>query len=352
MDLLDELESMAINISDTPIDMVISDVDLERWQILFGLSRSEAAQAIEAHRNDFTKTRISDELWAAVKSSKESDGFDREAYEYSVNQKRSVTTKAPTVAIESGTFIVQLAGPLHCAEAIREAAQLNRTPHLATGVGEHGQTQFCEIDASAKIRLLAWLAQHHAGFRPTIVRLGKAKKDLCSHTLAPMLGLEPTLPLHRAVDDNFTPMPGQYQYPVWYFFYGTLADPQILRQHLGLEDEPTFVPAHVCGGQVGTWAGKYKALVDASMESKVFGSAFLVTSREQEDTLRFYETDKYDVVRCRIITEDGALDGLTFRFNGIADLEEGEKEEQTVKPRRFCTRGKRGGKKDKIRNLD
>ncbi|KAI1615620.1 hypothetical protein EDD37DRAFT_497627 [Exophiala viscosa] len=323
MDLLDELESMAINISDPSTNMIISDVDVERWQVLFGLSRPEAAQAIEAHRNDFTKTRVSDELWEAVRPNKEPEGFDREAYEYSITQKRVINTKATTATIESGTFIVQLGGPLNCAGAIQEAAQLNAPPQLATGVGEHGQTQFCEIDVLAKSMLVAWLAEHHPSFRPIIVRLAKAKKDLCSRTLAPMLGVDSTLPQHRAVADSFTPLPRQNDYPVWYFFYGTLADPQVLTQHLGLEEkQPSFLPAHVCGGQVRTWAGKYKALVDAPMENQVFGSAFLVTSREQEEALRFYETDKYDVVRCRIVTEDDTLDGLTFRFNGTEGLEE------------------------------
>ena len=376
MDLLDELESMAVNISDTTTNMVISDVDVERWQILFGLNCLEAAQAIEAHRNDFTKTRVSDELWEAVRPSKESEGFDREAYEYSITLKRGINTKEATACTNTGTFIVQLGGPLNCVEAIQEAAQLNTPPHLATGVGEHGETQFCEIDAPSRTRLVVWLAQHHPSFRPTIVRLAKAKKDLCSHTLAPMLGVDSTLPQHRAVADDFTPAPRQNDYPVWYFFYGTLADPQILSQHLDLAEEPALVPAHICGGQVRTWAGKYKALVDASMERRVYGSAFLVTSCKQEDALRFYETDMYDVVRCRIFTEDGTVNGLTFRFSGTAHLEEevtgngeetrakeeqetakeeqeaAKEEEETANRTRFCKRGKRGGRKNKKRHLD
>ncbi|KAK4939766.1 hypothetical protein LTR10_020050 [Elasticomyces elasticus] len=343
MDILAELESMADNVASAQTDTTRSDIDIERWQRLFSYTRSEATQAIETHRNDFARAKISDDLWEAIRPSKEAAGFDRESYGYSLLQERSVTTKSATACTESGTFVVQLAGPLNCTKVIQEAAQLNWAPQLKTGVGEHGQTQFCEIDGLAKGRLLAWLAKHRPSFRPTIVRLGKAKKDLCSYTLAPILGVETTFPQYRALMDDFTPLPRQDQYPVWYFFYGTLADPQILRQHLGLDHEPSFLPAQVCGGQIRTWAGKYKALVDASVESKVCGSAFLVETREQEDALRFYETDKYDVVRCRIIYEYGILNGLTFRFNGITDPRE---ERNTVKPKRFCTRGKRGGKKN------
>ena len=97
--------------------------------------------------------------------------------------------------------------------------------------------------------------------------------------------------------------------------HGTLADPNVLSQHLGLDKAPDYVPAQVTGGRLRTWAGKYKAIVDAPGEV-VLGSAFLVKSRAEEDVLRFYETDKYEVVRCRITTHSGGMDGLTFRFDG------------------------------------
>lgn len=327
MDFLDELESMALNVSDTTDDIKVSDADIDRWQRLFGFSRLEATEAIEAYRNDFTRIRIPDDLWGTVMSVKQAAGFDRESYEYSLTLTRrwggegnakqtAMTATTTTASSKSGTFIVQLASPLDSPEAIQQATQLNHPPHLTVGVGEDGQARFCEIDAQAKARLLAWVEEHHSGFRPTIVRLAKAKKDLCSHSQAPTLGVDSSLPQHRALADDFTPLPRQDQYPVWYFFYGTLADPQILTQHLGLDEKPSFQPAHVCGGQIRSWAGKYRALVDAPMESRAFGSAFLVSSREQEDALRFYETDKYAVVRCRIITENDTVAGLTFRFTG------------------------------------
>ena len=46
------------------------------------------------------------------------------------------------------------------------------------------------------------------------------------------------------------------------------------------------------------WAGKYKALVDGKM--RVDGMAFSVRSREDEEALRYHETENYEVVRCRI----------------------------------------------------
>lgn len=60
--------------------------------------------------------------------------------------------------------------------------------------------------------------------------------------------------------------------------------------------------------------GKYWALVDGS--DRVAGSTFSVQSKEQEDALRLYETDKYEVVKCTIHTEQGPRDGYTFLFAG------------------------------------
>jgi hypothetical protein len=52
-------------------------------------------------------------------------------------------------------------------------------------------------------------------------------------------------------------------YPVPYFFYGTLAEPETLYQKLDLNEMPTLMPAVVRGGNVKVWGEKYRALVDA-----------------------------------------------------------------------------------------
>lgn len=311
MDLFaEELESMAINVTE---EDTISEIDLERWQKLFNLPPFEASTALEGYRQDLSRKRISDEHWDAVKVEKQAEGHDRESYEYSLTLPQ--TREPPQKHDERGTFIIQLAGPLSTPAILQEAAALPKLPTIAKGVGEYGQTQFCEINGAAKSRLLSRLAKHHPGFQPTIVRLSKAAKDLCPHSQAPMLGKECSLPQHRAQCADFEPLPSPDQYPVWYFFYGTLADPAVLAQHLDLDEKPHYVPASVIGGRVRTWAGRYKALVDAPGEV-VFGSAFLVETREQEDALRFYETEKYEVVRCQITTQSDVIEGLTFRFDG------------------------------------
>ena len=207
-------------------------------------------------------------------------------------------------------------GPLNSASKVQQAAGLRELPTVATGTGESGQASFCQIDGEAKAQLLAWVAKHRSDFKPTIVRLAKAKKDLCRHSITPTLSLDATMPQNR-LEAEASPRPTQNEYPIWYFFYGTLGDPQILKHHLNLADIPTLLPAHIEGCQARTWSGRYKALVEEGPQSaRVSGSAFLVQNSAEEDALRFYETDKYEVVRCSIVTEKGMLKGLTFRFNG------------------------------------
>ncbi|KAH0845371.1 oxidoreductase domain containing protein [Fonsecaea pedrosoi] len=315
MELLAELESMALNILDVPEEGDGTlEADVARWQRLFGFEKADARRRIEEYRSDYSRVRISDELWATVKTRKEAEGYDREAYEYSLkNQPQALSpTSSATV---SGTFIVQLMEPLDSPEKIKDVAGLAEAPLIVTGVGEHGQANFCQIDGGTRAKLLDWVAEHHSGFQPTIVRLTKAKKDLCSRSIAPTLAHDSTLPQNRLDDEKDIPRPSQDEYPVLYFFYGTLADPKVLKHHLNLDTEPSLVPASIQDGEVRHW-GKYRALVDAPGLAKVFGSAFLVRSRDQEDALRFYETDRYEVVRCRIFTEDGVHQGLTFRFEG------------------------------------
>ena len=139
------------------------------------------------------------------------------------------------------------------------------------------------------------------------------------------------MPQHRLLDHPLGASPAllQDQYPVLYFFYGTLCSPKILGRQLGLKDSdplPELVSAYVLGGKVLTWAGKYKALVDAfGSTARVQGKAFVVEDREQEDALRFYETDKYEVVRCGIYVKEMVLPGLAFRFCGL----EGELDMET-----------------------
>lgn len=154
---------------------------------------------------------------------------------------------------------------------------------------------FCKVDGRAKMAIENWLsAQKEPGFRPLFVPVGRAHKELSSQSLYPTLGKDTILPQFRPQDPHLlrtAPSFGrtQDQYPVWYFFYGTLASVPKLCSLLSLsEDEiPILHEASVTGGKMETWGqGKYNALVDGPETSRVEGSAYQVMSEEHEDALR------------------------------------------------------------------
>ncbi|KAJ4172029.1 hypothetical protein NW754_007627 [Fusarium falciforme] len=121
------------------------------------------------------------------------------------------------------------------------------------------------------------------------------------------------MPQHRLQNHNDNAQPTQNEYPIWYFFYGTLAQIEVLSDLLGTD--PVYHDAKIRGGVLGSW-GNYKALVDdPSQANTVHGKAYLVTREEDEEALRLYETEAYEIVRCRIEMEEGrVIDGLTFRW--------------------------------------
>jgi hypothetical protein len=149
--------------------------------------------------------------------------------------------------------------------------------------------------------------------------MNKARKTLDPYSAHPTLSLDTTLPHNRphdTVEGGFRPK--EHEYPVWYFFYGTLANPDLLAR---LFRSPPGTgqllrPAHIHGGTLRTWGSKYKALVDCP-GARVNGWAFEIETKEQEDVLRMYETAKYEIVRVRIeLEEQRFVRGCTFRFSG------------------------------------
>ena len=288
-----------------------------RWQQKFGFSESEARRAIEEYRADLSRVGISDPLWNEVAAGKEAEGWDRESYEYSLTHHHN---SRPHVRhqVQKGTFIVKLEGALNL-EVINHILCLQRPPQVSHGHGEDGsQETFITIDGNARATIPDYLSATAPGFRATIIKIAKAGKDLNAHNSGPKIGLDTSLPQHLTQDAR----PKQDEYPVWYFFYGTLAEPERLALLLDLPEEETlyFRPATICGGKLRTWAVKYRALVDdlSTKRTLVSGHACLVQSKEHEDALRFYENDKYDAVRCDITFADNeqVVPGLTFRFCG------------------------------------
>ncbi|KAF2680274.1 hypothetical protein K458DRAFT_458528 [Lentithecium fluviatile CBS 122367] len=246
MDLPAALESMA-QCSIGSLDDYMVPTSSDRW-------------TIETQLNNFTRDIVSDEQWALLSGTSETEGHDKESSTYHISllskakSKKKQLEKKPARGAQK-EYLVKLEHPLDTAEKIRIAANLPQAPEI-------------KID------------------------------DECTTTFA--------------VD----------QYPVPYFFYGTLADAPTLTRLLGLEQEPHFELATICRGKLKTWGGKYNALVDGMENDTMNGWLYGVESKEHEDALRHYEGSNYEVPRCEILVGDGkeAVKGLTFRFCGDEEL--------------------------------
>ncbi|KAH8163961.1 hypothetical protein CIB48_g4282 [Xylaria polymorpha] len=119
----------------------------------------------------------------------------------------------------------------------------------------------------------------------------------------------------------YVPMLDEPFKPVWYFFYGTLAKPEILKHILDLQKEPWLRPAKIIGYELSSW-GQYRALVDGEPDAEVSGFAYEVQTTEHEFKLARYETNAYKLHQCRIMFTDNRepreLSGNTFMYAGDA----------------------------------
>lgn len=344
MDLFEELESMAVNATDDyDFELEPCEDEVTRWQRLFKYSRTEAVEQIKNQKTDYSRYRVSNDHWDLVRPQKEAQGYSRDAYEHWVRPGAQLTPShgGPKsdrsvdnpVSQSHTSYLILLEGILSTPQSIQKAASLPEPPRTVQAASERtGDAIFCNIDGNIKQSIETWLSQQKSTFRPTFVRLSKAKKDLDSNSIYPTLGLESTMPQHRSLDLSFiTTLPqhaaslhhmqhpvSQDEYPVWYFFYGTLADFNLLTRLLSLPktETPILIPARIFRGLIKTWSCKYKALVDGASTDFINGSAYEVTSKEREDALRLYETENYEVVRCSIAMASRTVQGLTFRFAG------------------------------------
>ncbi|KAM0248443.1 hypothetical protein ACHAP5_003386 [Fusarium lateritium] len=114
--------------------------------------------------------------------------------------------------------------------------------------------------------------------------------------------------------------PHHYE-PLYYFFYGTLAKPDMLKQVLDLPHDPKLRHAKITGYSLSSW-GQYKALVDGRTGEEVLGCAYQVQSPEHEYKLAYYETNAYELAPCLIHFTDGnepqQVVGRTFMYAGDA----------------------------------
>ncbi|KPI40277.1 uncharacterized protein AB675_7817 [Cyphellophora attinorum] len=254
---------MAVNAETNAASRVTSE-DIERWQRLFDFSPPEAKSKIEGYRADLARDHLSNDHWAEIAAEKEAAGFDRESYEYSLTMNE--VRKAPATTASKGKFLIKL-NDLLALQAQYHEALVSGMLEVSIGKNKDGKNEkFATVDGSITDKLVDWASAK--GYRPTIIRLDIAAKALNDHNIGPMLGVNSSLPQYRLdesahVDDR-DPAPRQNEYPVWYFFYGTLSEPSVLSKVLDLPEhvEPTLSRASLIGGRLRTWGGKYRALVD------------------------------------------------------------------------------------------
>ena len=225
MDLLSELDGMARNIVEEADDLPgPSDAMVIQWQNLFQRTHAETVSAIQQHRNNLSRKRVSDEHWEIVGCAKEADGYDREACEdeMEIRQRRLIGTCSAaktglsvSQASSRSTFILKLEGLLDTAAKVQEAANLESPPAVKSSIGESGEASFVEVDAIAKDAIILLLSKEHTRCSPTFIRISKSAKELSPHSMYPTLGVDSMLPQYRPDSADATFLPAQDQYPVW-----------------------------------------------------------------------------------------------------------------------------------------
>ncbi|CAN9182607.1 unnamed protein product [Alternaria alternata] len=218
-------------------------------------------------------------------------------------------------------YLFKLSDPI-TPKIFASAAILPSQPCIIQGEGEDGIAQFCQVSDLDIPKIKSWLAKEYPNISPVFAPINKARKALSPDSAYPTLGYDTTLPHHRPDSSACEYFPTQDQFPVWYFFYGTLGHSSFLNELFESppEEEHILVPALIHGGKLQTWGGKYNALVDDHPGSRIYEWAYEVVSLEQEDAMRMYETAKYEVVRVKIElaghTGGRFVKGCTFRFVG------------------------------------
>ena len=98
--------------------------------------------------------------------------------------------------------------------------------------------------------------------------------------------------------------------PAWYFFNGTLVDPEFRQTIAELETRPVVVPAKVRNKKIKYWA-YFKAMIEG--DETVSGVACHILTADAVERLRTFETDAYTDEWIDIELEDGrVLRGRTF----------------------------------------
>ncbi|KAF1843986.1 uncharacterized protein K460DRAFT_408302 [Cucurbitaria berberidis CBS 394.84] len=135
----------------------------KRWRRLFGYSQMEAVKLIGDQRGDVTRERITDEHWTLIREEKEILGYDREAYEHSLQLSHVFKRQSaliPTTGSDGAMMLLfRLGGLLSTPEKVKEVAGLEELPVVREGMSEMEMVKFCAVDKEAQKKLEDWLTQ-------------------------------------------------------------------------------------------------------------------------------------------------------------------------------------------------
>lgn len=110
-----------------------------------------------------TRERITDAHWSLIAPEKEALGYDREAYEHSLQLHKVFKGQSAAIPITGGNgemmCLFRLGGLLDSPEKVKEIAGLEEVPVVREGVNEMELVKFCVVGKEVQGRLEEWLRQ-------------------------------------------------------------------------------------------------------------------------------------------------------------------------------------------------
>ena len=98
-----------------------------------------------------------------IKDEKEALGYDREAYEHSLQLPKIFKGQSATVPTTGDDgelmFLFRLGGLLDSPEKVKDIAGLKELPLVRKAWSERGMVDFCVVDKEVQQNLEEWLAQ-------------------------------------------------------------------------------------------------------------------------------------------------------------------------------------------------
>lgn len=106
----------------------------------------------------------------------------------------------------------------------------------------------------------------------------------------------------------------------WFFFYGTLTNPETLMRVLKRSEKPELPHAIVFGREILYW-GQYPAAVQGAADHPIDGVVCKIETQEELDRLQAYETKMYQPEGCTAwLDDDTEILGFLFVWDGDTEL--------------------------------